>query len=175
MSMENPYTPPAVDSAPLVAADSAPELAKLGDRFLGSLLDGLIGILIVIPLWGGLYLLGVFRSVEEMGRIGLGYTLLISVLHYVLFMAIQWKSLNATGQTIGKKAAKTRIATMDGSKPPVWDIVFKRYGFVTVISMIPFLGVILTWIDILLIFKKDRRCLHDLVAGTQVLAVRTGP
>jgi len=30
-------------------------------------------------------------------------------------------------------------------------------------------------IDVLMIFKRDRRCLHDLVAGTQVLSVRNIP
>ena len=64
------------------------------------------------------------------------------------------------------------IAKMDGSKPAVRDLVVKRYGFVTLISLIPFVGTILTWGDILIIFRKDRRCLHDLVAGTQVLSVR---
>lgn len=172
MSTENPYSPPTADPVPLQSADDGIQLAKLGDRFLGSLLDGLIGIGIAIPIWGGLFWLGVFQSVEGMGRIGLGYTTLVGVVHYILFMAIQWRSLAATGQSIGKKVANTRIATMDGSKPPVMDLVLKRYGFVTLISLIPFIGVILTWIDILMIFKKDRRCLHDLVAGTQVLVMK---
>lgn len=89
-------------------------------------------------------------------------------------MEIQWRSLAAKGQSIGKKVANTRIAMMDGAKPPVLDIVIKRYGFVILISLIPFIGVILPWIDILMIFKKDRRCLHDLVAGTQVLVMKQG-
>jgi uncharacterized RDD family membrane protein YckC len=33
----------------------------------------------------------------------------------------------------------------------------------------------LTSIDALFIFRRDRRCLHDLVAGTKVIAVETQP
>ena len=174
MTQENPYEPPATDPVPLQPSGGEIHLAKLGDRFVGSFIDGLIGIGIAIPIWGCLFWFGVIHSMAEMGKIGLGYTTLIAVVHYVLFMAIQWNSLDATGQTIGKKVANTRIATMDGSKPQARDIVIKRYGFVSLINLIPFIGVVLTWVDILMIFKKDRRCLHDLVAGTQVLVMKPG-
>jgi uncharacterized RDD family membrane protein YckC len=39
---------------------------------------------------------------------------------------------------------------------------------VTLVSLIPAGGFIVL-IDALLIFKKDRRCLHDIVAGTRVV------
>ena len=38
-----------------------------------------------------------------------------------------------------------------------------------VVSMIPLVGVLLVWVDILMIFRRDRRCAHDLVAGTRVV------
>lgn len=172
MSTENPYQTPTSDPVLTQAPVGAvPQLAKLGDRFVGALVDGLIGIAIAIPIWGAMFGLGVVKSMAGMGKIGLGYTIGIGVVHYLVFMAIQWRFLEATGQTIGKKVAKTRIARMDGSKPDVRELVIKRYGFVSLINLIPFIGIILPWVDILMIFKADRRCLHDLVAGTQVLTV----
>jgi uncharacterized RDD family membrane protein YckC len=172
MISENPYQSPATDPIlPTPVPDSEFRLATRGDRFLGSFVDGMIGIGIALPVWGILYFLGVIHSVEEMGRIGISYGIGIGLVHYAVFMAIQWNFLKSTGQTIGKRMAKTRIAKMDGSKPDIRDLALKRYGFVSLISMIPVAGAILAWVDILLIFKKDRRCLHDLVAGTQVLSV----
>ena len=35
----------------------------------------------------------------------------------------------------------------------------------TVLSLIPFY----TLVDILLIFREDRRCIHDMIAGTKVV------
>ncbi len=174
MSQDNPYATPATDPTLSIPAGDELQLAKLGDRFVGSLIDGLIGVAVAIPLWGGLFLLGVIHSMAEMGLVAFQYKILIGVLHYAVFMAIQWKSLSATGQSIGKRVANTRIVTMDGRKPDAKDIVLKRYGFVTLISMIPFVGVILTWVDILMIFKTDRRCLHDLIAGTRVVIFPPG-
>lgn len=37
------------------------------------------------------------------------------------------------------------------------------------IGSIPFLAALPSLIDVLFIFRKDRRCVHDLIAGTQVM------
>ena len=137
-------------------------------------MDGLIGLGIAVPIWIALFLLGVFHSAEEMGKIGFGYTVLISLVHFPLYMAIQWKSLKATGQTLGKKMAKTRIVTMNGKKPEVTDLAFKRYAFVAMINLIPVIGGVLSLVDVVLVFKADRRCLHDMVAGTKVVKFQPG-
>lgn len=173
MNEQNPYAAPNTDPVPTLPA-SAQSLAGPGDRFLGAFMDGLVGLLIAIPIWGALFFFGVIHSLQEMGTIGFGYTVLITLVHFPLFMAVQWKSLKATGQTIGKKMAKTRIVTMDGKKPEVKDLVLKRYGFVTLINIIPVAGGILSLVDALLVFKSDRRTLHDMVAGTQVVKFLPG-
>jgi hypothetical protein len=40
-----------------------------------------------------------------------------------------------------------------------------------VVAMIPVVGGLISLVDIVLIFRRDRRCLHDHIAGTRVLAV----
>ena len=172
MNQENPYAAPTSDPIAPQTEQPGSKLAPLGDRFLGAIIDGLIGAAVGIPIWAGLYFLGTYSSFSEIGTISLWITLLVGILHFVLYMAVQWMPLQATGQTIGKKVAKTRIATMNGDKPTMTDLVFKRYAFSNLISMIPFAGGIIVWVDILMIFKTDRRCLHDLIAGTQVLSIR---
>lgn len=101
-------------------------------------------------------------------------TAVITILCFVIFIAIQWTFLNATGQTIGKKVLKTRIVTMDGKKPVIGDLIFKRYMFMNLIGIIPWVGSVVAVVDALMVFKADRRCLHDLIAGTQVVRVVPG-
>lgn len=174
MSEENPYASPETDPVLTVPVGGALELATPSERFFGAFMDGLIGLGVAIPLWIVFYFFGVFRSFAEMGQMGFGFTLLLTVIHFPLYMAVQWSSLKTTGQTLGKKIAKTRIVTMDGKKPEMNDLVFKRYAFVTVLSLIPVAGGVLSLVDALLVFKADRRCLHDMVAGTQVVKFPPG-
>lgn len=174
MNEENPYSAPAtVDPIPPQASNSI-ELASLGDRFLGALVDGLVNIAIAIPIWAALFMIGTVKSLQEMGEIGLVMTVVISLVSFGLFILVQGRFLKATGQTIGKKVVKTRIVTMEGKKPEFMDLVIKRYAFMNLIALVPFVGGILSLIDALMVFKSDRRCLHDNVAGTQVVKVQPG-
>ncbi len=172
MSEENPYTTPVADPLPIYPV--AGMLATPGERFVGALIDGLIGVGVAIPLWGILFFIGVIGSMKDMAHIGIPWTLALMVVNFAIIMAIQLPFLKATGQTVGKKVAKTRIADMQGGKPSVTNIIFKRYLFTTVIGIIPIAGGFLSLIDALLVFKADRRCLHDMVAGTQVLKFPPG-
>jgi uncharacterized RDD family membrane protein YckC len=145
-------------------------LATLSQRFVGAIIDGLISAAIIIPIsfaWG-IYSTRVGHQLSLLETIGMGLA------GYVIFLAIHWVFLNATGQTIGKKVAKTRIVTMDGQKPSMGNLAGKRYAFMNLVGIIPFIGGLLSIVNILFIFRKDRRCLHDLVGGTQVVQVTPG-
>jgi len=48
-------------------------------------------------------------------------------------------------------------------------LVGLRYVPVWLASSIPFIGGFLALIDILFIFREDRRCVHDMIAGTVVV------
>ena len=45
----------------------------------------------------------------------------------------------------------------------------RRYLFANGVGMIPFIGGLISIVNICFIFRGDKRCLHDLVAGTQVV------
>lgn len=174
MNEENPYSAPTtVDPLPPQVSSSI-ELASLGDRFLGALVDGLVNIAIAIPIWAALFMIGTVKSLQGMGQIGPLLTVVIGLVGFGLFILVQGKFLKATGQTIGKKVVKTRIVTMEGKKPEFMDLVVKRYAFMNLIGLIPVVGGIASLIDVLMVFKSDRRCLHDVVAGTQVVKVQPG-
>jgi uncharacterized RDD family membrane protein YckC len=169
MTTENPYSAPATD--PTVASfDGQLQLATLSQRFVGAIIDGLISAVIVVPIG---FAMGLY-STNTGHKPGLMETMGMGLVGFAIFVAIHWAFLNATGQTIGKKVAKTRIVTMDGSKPGMGDLVGKRYAFMNLIGLIPLVGGIVSLVNILFIFRKDRRCLHDLIGGTQVVKVLPG-
>jgi len=165
----NPYATPASDPLPLEIQGGELTLATLGERFLGSLLDGLISLALLLPLWGVLFATEFIDSFSQIGQMGLIPTLLISLVAFAAFIAIQWRFLQATGQTIGKKVMKTRIATLSGEKPPIMDLVAKRYAVMQLLGVVPFVGTLFSLVNVLFVFRKDRRCIHDLIAGTQVV------
>ncbi len=75
--------------------------------------------------------------------------------------------LLTTGQTLGKRTLGIRVIPAEGHDDP---------GFIKLIVLREFLpfvllafGGFLLLIDILFIFRADRRCLHDLIAGTRVV------
>lgn len=173
MTTENPYATPTIDPTLVTVPDTGAPLvlATLGERFAGALIDGLIGFVLAIPIWGVLFALGTIASVEEMGNVGPVISIGIGLAGFVLTMAVQYVPLKQSGQTWGKRVMKTRIATMKGEQPTITDLVFKRYAFFQLIALIPIAGGFASLVNILMIFKKDRRCLHDLVAGTQVVKV----
>jgi uncharacterized RDD family membrane protein YckC len=99
--------------------------------------------------------------------------------------AYQWWLITRSGQTLGKKVMKTRIVTMDGEVVGFSRGVLLRYmpiqliAFVNVLmnAYVPSLGAVATVlgllpnIDPLFIFGASRRCLHDYIAGTQVISL----
>jgi len=172
MSTENPYSTPVTD--PTLAIDpsiAGIQLATLSQRFTGAFIDGLIALVVVVPLYGVLFLLGVIKGADDINRLGIVMSVVNGLIVFALFMAIQYMPLKQSGQTWGKKVAKTRIVTMDGAQPSVSDLILKRYAFYQLIGLIPVIGSIASLLNILMIFKKDRRCLHDMIANTQVIQV----
>ncbi len=93
------------------------ELATLGDRFLGWLLDLLVmfGVIVVLSM-----VLGMFSISSDwvfgflIGSIIFLYTLLFEVIN--------------NGQTVGKMAMKTKVMTITGKNPEVLDYVI-RWSF----------------------------------------------
>jgi len=163
---QNPYVTPVSDPIPETSPIIGAQLASLGERFLGSLIDGLIMLAIALP--AGL-VTGATGAVNPANKAeSLGFNIGVSLVVFAVFLAINWKSLNATGQTIGKKVVKTRIVTLQNEKPAINDLL-KRYAFLNLIGIIPFVGWIGSLVNVLFVFKADRRCIHDLIGKTKVI------
>ncbi len=170
MSEENIYAAPNTDPTLPVTSDTPLVLAELGDRFLGALIDGLIMVPVVIPIY---FAAGLMSGVTSGAKPSYLSTAIATILVAAIAIAIQYTFLKATGQTIGKKVMKTRMVTLEGNKPEMPDLL-KRYGFMYLLGIIPIGGVVISLIDTFMVFKADRRCLHDLIGNTKVVKVRPG-
>lgn len=166
--MDNPYQSPSADliNTPAENDGVAMPLASKWARLFGAIIDGIIGILIALPFW---FLIGGFEMFAGAEEPPFHYTLLGGIYGFVAFLLIHGFLLKQYGQTVGKKIMGTRITDMRGNLPDFAPLVLKRYLPISVVSIIPIVGPLLTLIDVLFIFRGDRRCVHDLIAGTQVL------
>lgn len=83
---------------------------------------------------------------------------------YGLVLPIVWY-----GFTVGKKLVNIQIVKMDGSIPTVGTMLMRNFvaGFVYVLT----LGIGFIVSAFMIGLREDKRSLHDLIAGTQVVRV----
>jgi uncharacterized RDD family membrane protein YckC len=172
----NPYAAPSavVDD---VAAPGTVELAGRGRRLAAAIIDSLI---LAIPFM----LLGVWfagtgaRSGAPAGAVmrwivihPFAYQAGANLLGYLAFLAFNGYLLHSSAQTIGKRLLGIRIVRSNGETADFGRIAFLRYLPTVLAQMIPVLGNIYPLIDVLLIFRSSRQCLHDSIADTIVVNV----
>lgn len=134
---------------------------------------------------------GVMEDAEDYQNVDL-MILWIFLLAVVSYLILNGYTLWRRGQTLGKLALGIAIVPaadvgvsgeQAGFKPaPLWKLICLRALFFPLLYLsLPALLIptmlyyaILPLIDQVLIFGKQRRCLHDLVAGTAVVRVRPG-
>ncbi|HSX59453.1 MAG TPA: RDD family protein [Tahibacter sp.] len=154
-------------------ASDAGDLASRWVRLGAALLDGLIMMVVILPIqWFGGFLPAAMNAAQNGYSLPFGTLLLWSLIGLVVFVAIQGWPLHQSGQTWGKRAVSIRITDLDGNKPPLLRLLGLRYLPMQAASLVPVVGPLVGFINPLFIFRQDRRCLHDLIAGTRVVNVR---
>ena len=99
------------------------------------------------------------------GDIGPIFFFLIGLSIIGIFL-YQLMLLSRDGQTLGKKAVGIRIVKKDtGENGGFVSNVLLRIIVNGLLGIIPLYGLV----DILFIFREDRRCIHDMIAGTVVV------
>ena len=166
MNEQNPYGSPEAVVADLDQGNLAGRGARLGAVIIDTIL--LLVILMPLMIVGGYWQ----AAMAAGGQVPLGTTLMWAVIGFAVFVLVQWYPLNANGQTWGKRLLGIRIVDMEGAKPPVGRLIGLRYLPVQAVGNVPVIGVLLARVNGLLIFRGDRRCGHDLIAGTQVVKGR---
>jgi uncharacterized RDD family membrane protein YckC len=66
-----------------------------------------------------------------------------------------------------------RIVSSDGDAPGFGRIIGLRIMVPAFIGSVPLLGPIFSLLDALFIFREDKKCIHDHLAGTNVVSVET--
>ena len=163
---DNPYAAPVAHLAEAPAAEGLVQ-AERGTRLGAALLDGLMFALCYIP-----FVIGLALATPQSGQvndtpmfIGTG-AMLVGMLALMGFNCVL---LYRNGQTIAKRWLGIRVVRADGSRAGLARIIFARILPTGLLGAIPLIGPIISLTDALLIFRDDRRCLHDQIADTIVV------
>ncbi len=162
--MDNPYQPP-VASLDATTDLQAGTLATKWRRLFGAVIDTVCFLAIWIPvmMW-----LGYLSFDEETPTAAI--TLLIQwVIGFGIFLLLHGYLLYRSGQTIGKMLLRMRIVTVSGNPPTFIPLIVLRYMSMWVLNEVPVIGPLIVLVGYLMIFRTDRRCLHDFLAATKVV------
>jgi uncharacterized RDD family membrane protein YckC len=178
MSSDNPFAPPRADVAdPAGDGPAGLELAGRWGRLGASLIDGVINIVFVFtPLlmtigWDG-YMRAVAAHAAGGSIVDLYGTIFRGgAIGYVLLALLQGWFVRTYSASIGKKLVGMRVVRASGERADFVRLFFVRGGFAFLIGLIPVVGGLLVIVDSCLIFRRSRRCLHDVVADTVVVKV----
>lgn len=131
------------------------QLASRLDRWLASTIDGL-GLLVILP-------------VILVAPLINNYTIIVFLVFLALsiFLLVQAYFLSTAGQSIGKILMRIKIVEIGTGRNGgfVPNVLLRFLVGVVLLGTIPFYPVI----DTLFIFREDKRCIHDLIAGTCVV------
>ncbi|HOY21518.1 MAG TPA: RDD family protein [Cellvibrio sp.] len=101
-----------------------------------------------------------------------GNKMLLVFAPQLIFFVLHGASLYQRGQTIGKRIMGIAIVTLGNQKPAFLPLIAQRYMSQWLMGMVPVVGPLLRLVDIVLIFRTDKRCLHDLIAKTKVIDLK---
>ena len=136
------------------------------DRLLASIIDAILMTLVTLPV---MYLSGGFDGLMDGVQHSWLYSIFLGVVSIVVFIAINISSLKKSGQTLGKKAIGIKVVTSDGGLPSLSNHFLKRYAMYFLPGYVPLGGQLVSLINVLFIFGKEKRCIHDYVADTVVV------
>jgi uncharacterized RDD family membrane protein YckC len=92
-----------------------------------------------------------------------------ALVQFGIFVAVHGWLLATRGQTAGKAFLGIRVVRGDGGRAGAGRLIGIRYGVGAVLMVIPMIGQVYALVDVLFIFGRKRRCLHDLIADTIVV------
>jgi uncharacterized RDD family membrane protein YckC len=169
----SPYQAPATDE--LITEqpdDGSPQAfrATRAQRWWAAFVDGLFASAILGPLQ---YKFGMFANFPHVHARSARENALWGAVGLAVFLLVHGYFLFTNSQTVGKRLLGIRIENFaDYRRTPGWKILLVRYLPTALLAQIPVLGPFLSLLDIVFIFRKGRRCLHDHLAGTIVMRTR---
>lgn len=161
---DNVYASP--QSELVEANEGSLELASRWARLFASIIDGIIISIVTIPV---MYFSGFFEQLTAGQEPSFLYSIFIAFVGLIVFFAVNFQLLSNNGQTVGKKLLGIKAVNADGSHAEMKDLVLKRYTVYFLPGYIPLIGGIFSLVNILFIFGKRKRCIHDIAANTIVI------
>lgn len=147
---------------------STQELAGRGMRLGAAIIDAILMIILLIPV---MLLTDMFQQAISGQELTLTQKIIGFVAGWVIFLILHGYLLLKKGQTIGKMILKIKIVDLQGNLPNFGKLLTLRYLILSLLAQIPVAGNLVGLIDVLFIFGKERRCIHDYLAGTRVVNV----
>jgi uncharacterized RDD family membrane protein YckC len=154
-----------IDTSPSTGVVTESQLAGRGARLVAVLLDAVIGGILAAILFG-LGGAGAMAGAEDGAEPN--FTILtIGGILFLVYVIWQLWMLATQGQTLGKKMMNLRIVKTDTGRNGgfVPNVLLRAIVGQGLLGAIPFYGLV----DALFIFRDDRRCIHDMIAGTAVV------
>ena len=170
MSTEtNPYAAPQAAVADPPPADDRPDLASRWLRLGGAIVDSVAVMLVTLPV---MYVGGWWTMVMSGRQPDLAQVLGWNAFGFLAFVAVHGWLLHTSGQTLAKRMLGMKIVDMAGNKPPFLRLLGLRYFVPQALYLVPYVGGLVALVGLLLIFREDRRAMHDHFAGTQVVVAK---
>jgi len=168
MTEQNPYQTPATDIGNGDTQRIENELASPWIRLVATIVDTIIMMIFIIPIQ---IAMGIFDGFpEHMVEPDFFTTITVLIASLLVYTIINGYTLHRNGQTLGKLIFKIKIVRTDFSKVTLSRIIFIRNVPMSLITQIPYVGMVIgVFVDPLLIFRKSRKCLHDNIADTVVI------
>lgn len=163
--VENIYKAPQANLEQAVDANEL-QLASRASRFWAAMIDGIISVAVTFPL---MMVFGIWEMTVQGVEPPMTMMLVLAAISMAAFLTIHGYFLKKDGQTLGKKALKIYIVGLDDQRLAFPKLIGLRYVPIWIVAYIPIVGGFLPLVDALFIFRKDRRCVHDLIAGTKVV------
>lgn len=147
-------------------AESAGRQAPRGRRLLARLVDlAAFAATVFCSVSFALSVVRIFDVSEADARILAGLSMLVGMFW---LLATNLRLLYNDGQTLGKRAMGIRIVDVDGGRAPMTRLILLRWLPFFLVGLIPYLGMLVSLVNVCWIFEKEQRCLHDLLARTKV-------
>ncbi|WP_419194000.1 RDD family protein [Novipirellula herctigrandis] len=168
-------TPPLANTPDSTLSGENGVLAKRFTRFAAAIVDGILAMLFLVPLQ---FMTG-YASRISTGAVGLVEQLMMIAVGYGIFVLFHGYLLATRGQTIGKFLTNIQIVDVESERlASVKHVFVYRYLWLLpltiIVAIVPgfaddILVNLVALVDVLFIFRQDRRCLHDLIASTKVV------
>ncbi len=156
---DNPYRAP---FANVEAPGPAMALASRGQRLGAAILDSLV----VVPV--AIVVAILMPAAQKNPNLMIAVVVLI-VAAAIAIITVNLVGIYRTGQTIGKRLLGIRVVRSDGERVDFARYLFMRWFAIALIGNIPLIGPFISLLNVLLIFRDSRRCLHDDFADTIVI------